>query len=112
MSICLRLVGGIVLEIQPEMIKKTRVSEKHVWDFMEELWLLEELQKGKATCHWENPNIPSSILLNSYPHLTPKPKQPGEGRSPSHLYSFPAFTIYFCKCISFHPCNFFVSLAS
>lgn len=46
MSIYLRLVGGIVLEIQPEMIKKTRVSEKHVWDFMEELWLLEEIAKG------------------------------------------------------------------
>lgn len=28
MSIYLRLVGGIVLEIQSEMIKKTKVSEK------------------------------------------------------------------------------------
>lgn len=46
MSTYLRVVGGIVLEIQPEMIKKTRVSEKHVWDFMEELWILEETAKG------------------------------------------------------------------
>ena len=33
MSIYLRLAGGIVLEIQSEMIKKTKVSEKHVWLF-------------------------------------------------------------------------------
>lgn len=46
MSIYLRVVGGIVLEIHPEMIKKTRVLEKHVWDFVEELWLLEETAKG------------------------------------------------------------------
>ena len=43
MSIYLRLVGGIVLEIQSEMIKKTKVSEIY---FMEELWILEETAKG------------------------------------------------------------------
>lgn len=114
MSIYLRHVGRIFLEIQPEiMIKKTRVSGRACLGFYGRA--LDSGSNWKKVKQSVTGKIPTFLAAPSWigtfiSHQ--RPKQPGEGGCPLTLYSFPPFTIYFYRCVSLHPHNFFVSLAS